>query len=317
MTELHDAICSALQKALRNSALPEPQLVANLVWELPKYINTISMPGAMKVSAGGVFVHARPFVATASFPQASPKSVEIGDLLFIRTLVQGDAVAERRALLLQVKKVAGIPAVPDNENQWHLYEKWPAFTYASRSGGLAGKGRRISEPDMYDAAKYLLIGADGCCQQNSCCDGAMWWRGYWPDVFAHYTAQPTRPNIGRYRVFAIELVDFLIGNAGKAFSAPASGAVGWDQVVYDLIAETAKAKSKFMERAAGNSRGAARGNMTWIFMTSAGKAHHYLVANGSGAMDADVPPIVPNEWAQDSDGDGISIIEVIVDRGSS
>lgn len=158
MIEISSAICRALHSAFKNPAQSEPQLVANLVFEFPGQINNISLSGTTKVSAGGVFVHSRPLVACSSFPKTAPGSVEIGDLLLIRTLVVNKEVKEKRALLLQAKKVDSVPARPDNENQWHLYEKWPRFTYAARSGGLKGKTRHVNEPDMYDAAKYLLIG---------------------------------------------------------------------------------------------------------------------------------------------------------------
>src|SRR5690606_27105866 len=117
----------------------------------------------------------------------------------------------RRALLLQAKKVKRVPVKPDNANQWHLYEKWPPFTYAARSGALQGKSRSIKEPDMYDAAKYLLIGAGSHNLHYD--DWPLCW--HWPDVCLHHTAQPTTPEISRYKCFAGELMGFLLGNGGK------------------------------------------------------------------------------------------------------
>ncbi|CDQ12148.1 conserved protein of unknown function [Acidithiobacillus ferrivorans] len=324
MMQIGGAVAGALFNAFKNPDLPEPQLVANLVWELPNEINKINLAGTAKVSAGGVFVHAQPFVACKSFPKTKPKSVEIGDLLLIRTLVEKKAVVERRALLLQAKKSDSIPATPDNKNQWHLYEQWPSFTYAINSGLLKGKKRHIKEPDMYDAAKYLLIGqcvAPSNCR-HMCCVG-------WPchllykfhsDICCHYTAQPTKPEISRYRCFAEEIVDFLAGNAGKVFIYPPQRPRlnGWHKVIRDLIDETAKAKSVLIGRAAGVSGKKERGNGTLSFMISTTQSPYYLVVDGNGTANSDTtPPKVPRDWSQGDDGRGISIIEVIVEKGES
>lgn len=314
---LGDAICNALHRALHDHTKPEPQLVANLVFELPKQINMITPTGTTKVRAGGIFVHAQPFVTCKSFPDSIPKSVEIGDLLLIRTLVKNNTVIERRALLLQAKKAKSIPAVPDNENQWHLYERWPEFTYASKSVELTGKIRHIKEPDMYDAAKYWLLGSERHCHPHILHTCLMSIFYNYPDVFGHYTAQPTRPDISRYRLFASEILDLLIGNAGKTFITPPPGTNGWDQVIDDLINVTGKARSKLIAHSANQSGRSARGNGIFSFMTSAGQSSHYLVANGDGTENSDRPPDVPNEWVQSDEDSGISIIEMIVEQGDN
>ncbi|GAB3390706.1 hypothetical protein [Lysobacter fragariae] len=332
---LAGAVADALHEAFRNLKLSEPQLVANLVSALPKRVNQISFSGSTKVKAGGVFVHARPFVACDSFPVSSPKSVEIGDLLLIRTLVVNGQVKERRALLLQAKKVDRIPATPDNKNQWHLYEQWPRFTYAARSGGLTGKKRRIKEPDMYDAAKYLLIDSDPTARhwhQMCCVDWPFHQLNRWPGTCIHSTAQPTVPEISRYRCFVGELVDFLVGNTGKVFAKPAARTRGWNRVVHDLIGETAKAKTIFMGRTAQQSSTSARGSGV-LFLALADQADFFLVAGdgGPGASngsqnapgergkngDGNGSHDVPTEWGEDGDGGGISIVEVIVEQGQT
>ena len=318
MRLIGDAIAAALLDAFKDPKLSEPQLVANLVRELPKHINSIRLSGTTKVSAGGVFVHARPFVTCTSFPVAKPSSVEIGDLLLIRTLVVNNKVDERRALLLQAKKADSIPATPDNQNQWHLYEQWPQFTYSPRSGRLTGKSRHIKEPDMYDAAKYLLIGTDAAARHwhRMCCVGWPFHRFYhWPEICVHQTAQPTKPEISRYRCFIGELVEFLAGNAGKVFDKPASRTRGWNRVIYDLITETAKAKTIFMGRAAQQSGKSVRGSGALSFMTPTKQSAHFLVADGNDATNSNIPPDVLNIWSQEEDGGGISIIEVVVQQG--
>lgn len=323
MLRIADAVSKAIFQAFQANS-EEPQLVANLVWQLPHHINQIQFQGPSKVSAGGVFVHARPFVTCNSFPEKEPESVEIGDLLLIRTLVEKEVVVERRALLLQAKKVKGIPAKLDHQNQWHLYERWPQFTYAARSGALKGKTRHITEPDMYDAAKYLLIEADpaACHWHPMCCvDWPIHLLGYWPHLCRHHTAQPTKPEISRYRCFAGELLEFLAGNAGKIFVDPPTGADGWDQVIHDLITETVNAKTIFMGRAAEKGTKADRGNgvlfMSQPAATQQGLNKHFLVVDGEAKGNDNEPPNLPNEWDKDSDGGGISIIEVIVEQGES
>lgn len=332
MALLGGAVAHSLEDAFHNLKPSEPQLVANLVFELPKHVNQLNLSGAAKVKAGGVFVHAQPFVTCASFPAKLPASVEIGDLLLVRTLVINKKVEERRALLLQAKKVNGIPAVPDNANQWHLYEQWPKFTYAAGSVGLKGKKRHIKEPDMYDAAKYLLIGKDSTKNHwhGMCCVDWQLHRLYhWPGVCIHHTAHPTKSELGRYRCFAGELVEFMAGNAGKVFDKPAWRTRGWNRVIHDLISETAKAKTIFMGRAAGRATKDPRGSGL-MFMTSGNPSAFFMVAGGGGKAGARVggrdceldgeiadgfnkPPDVPGEWGGGDDGGGISIIEIVVE----
>lgn len=319
MIEIVDAVHRAVSKAFQNTTQSEPQLVANLVWQLPHFINQIKFQGTYSVRAGGVFVHAQPFVTCVSFPEKTPKSVEIGDLLLVRTLVENNVVVERRALLLQAKKAKRIPAIPDNQNQWHLYEQWPTFTYASRSGGLTGKTRHIKEPDMYEAAKYLLIGQDSAtsgCHFICCLDWPFNWCCRWPNSCYHYTAQPTRPSISRYMCFPGELVEFLSGNAGKVFANPKPRTRGWDRVIQDLIDETAKAKTIYAGLAAGQSTRAMRGNGS--FFCSLTEQSSFSLFRGGGdsaASNFDGPPNAPDEWNGDGDGGGISIIEFIVNMG--
>jgi len=318
MLHIGDAVANALSNAFKHPRQSEPQLVANLVFEFPKQINKVKLSGTTKVTAGGIFVHSRPFVACKSFPTSSPASVEIGDLLLIRTLVVNGKVAEKRALLLQAKKTDNIPVIPDNKNQWHLYEQWPGFTYAARSGGLTGKPRHIKESDMYEAAKYLLINTGSAAHGPyfACCCWPFHWHRHWPEICLHHTAQPTTPEISRYRCFAGELVQFLAGNAGKVFAEPKPRSRGWDRVIQDLIDETAKAKTIYAGRAAGQSTSAMRGNGV-LFCSLAGQSSFSLFGGGDdgAANNFEEQPNVPAEWNGDDDGGGISIIEFVVEQG--
>src|SRR5690606_4992138 len=97
----------------------------------------------------------------------SPASVELGDLLLIRTGVQYGKVRDRRAILLQAKKTGSIPVNRVDTNQHHLYAHWPVFTYVRSRSALNGKQRNIAGPDQYAGSKYFLIGnhpASACCR---------------------------------------------------------------------------------------------------------------------------------------------------------
>jgi len=110
------AVFYAAQIAFYDPRVSEPQLIANLVKELPDHLNRITLESGRAIFAGGVFIHQKLFAACSDFPEEKPKSVELGDLLLIRTAMSKRVVVERRALLLQAKKVAKLPTKPDNLN---------------------------------------------------------------------------------------------------------------------------------------------------------------------------------------------------------
>jgi hypothetical protein len=208
------------------------------------------------VKAGSVFVHGRPLVTltSESFPDPKPKSVEIGDLLILRTGMRGRKVVDRRALLLQAKKVLRFPAEPpDNRNQHYLYAHWPCFTYV-KSGELNNETRHVLGPDLYNGAQYLLIPTQVLA------------RASFPDPLGRYpsngpflkagcdmTAQPSEPDLDHYRSFSSELMEFALGDAGKVFVHPPlrSFTRGWDWVIDDLTRYTAERISKKMSWASG------------------------------------------------------------------
>lgn len=310
---IRDAATLAIYNSF-NSKVPqpsEPQLVANLVWQLPLCIN--KLPSRIGIKAGGVFVHQRPYV---TFLTPSPATVEIGDLLLIRTLVINGKIEEQRALLLQAKKTKHMPATPDNANQWFLYEQWPSFTYSPKYKGLAGKTRHIREPDMYDAAKYLLIGSNPALSQwvKTACGCFFHCDCYGPAVLSHHTAQPTKPNISRYKRFADELVQFLMGNAGKVYEPPTTNTTGWNQVIDDLITDTATASTVFMGRASSQLVKSSRGCLS--FMTPGNSSIFFTIVKDVVVNEnPSAPPEVPAEWSLDGEGGGISIVEVVVEQG--
>lgn len=314
---LDRAICDAVCSALKDTTKSEPQLVANLVWQLPRRINEVVLNGLTQIRARGVFVHSRPFVTCSSFPDSTPKSVEIGDLLLIRKLVKNRQVVEQRALLLQAKKTTHIPATPDNGNQWHLYEKWPAFVYAARSGGLNGKPRRIQEPDMYDGAKYLFIETNSRLPRRhcmSCVDYPFFRDRSYSERCCYQTAHATKPDVSRYRCLINELVEYLLGNAGKVFTEPAPRTRGWNRVIQDLMIDTAKAKSIIVGRAANQGSPIPRGSGLMFVSPVNEESGYFTVVSGDVPEEFSKLPEVPYEWPNEGDGGGISIIEIVVER---
>ena len=137
-----------------------------------------------------------------------------------------------------------------------------------------------------------------------------------------------------------------MGNAGKTFNTPSPGAQGWDQVIHDLIGETAKIKSAYMRRAVGDTAQTTRGSGV-LFYSLAEQADHFMVAGSDDGRGDDSnatlpaqtqggdndykgspevpiqleddgskgPPEVPPQWGDDADSSGISIIEFVLEQG--
>jgi len=306
-SKIETAISSAIASVLSRSGLNEPAIVAYLTWELPNAINKLGLSG---ISAGGVFVHQRPLVSYDKMPDPKHKSVELGDLLLVSTRVKKGKVDERRALLLQVKKVKDIFKHPDNLNQWRLYADWPSFHYACPP--LKGKHRYITEPDMYDAAKYMLIVASspnyGLCNYipirspASCCNAV--------------TAQPIWSPIGRYQCFVNEIMGLIVGNTGKTYLFPSPpGKQGWHRVIQDLIKKTGKLTSCYMEKASG---GTMQKRANGAFLLTGFPSEHSMYSifaefclhnNNNGEPPKDIGP-----WPSEPEENGaISVIEFVVD----
>ena len=158
---LKKKISEALATALTTRTCREELLVARMILQLASRLDGINLSGTT-IQTCGVFVHAGVFVSCEHFPEGSPGSVEIGDLLLIRTGVRNGKVWDRRALLYQVKK-GFIECLSSGEmNQFHLYNEWPRFWYEGRAGDLLGQHRHITGIGLYEAARYLFIGAADC-----------------------------------------------------------------------------------------------------------------------------------------------------------
>lgn len=315
--ELTSAVRDAVKSAL-SSSRSEPNLVASLVCEIPKQVNALGPLGSYQIQSGGVFVHAQPFVKCADFPEPKPESVEIGDLLLVRSEVSHGAIDNRRALLLQAKKTSSLPATPDNKNQHHLYANWPSFKYVRSGPKLNGKKRHITGPDLYSAAKYLLIfdpiyslGVSASCIPSIHRGGCI-----------AATAAPSSPKLSNYRCFSAELTDFLLGDSGKPFVSPPPGrARKWDRVIDDLISTTAAKKSAFVGRASSPAtRSANRGTGIYFALTQDAEVskhsvfHRFTKKLTAADLDgSDDPPFDDYHPEENDEPRGISVIEFIVE----
>lgn len=315
---LMDKIHSAFHDAFRNPTQYEPQLVANLVWHLPRLLNGVTLSGGNSLKTGGVFVHAQPLVTAPSFPAASPASVEIGDLLLLRTARHANGAVDRRAMLLQAKKTNNLSTRPDNENQYHLYAHWPTFEYVRSTPHLNGQKRHIWKLDVYNATKFLLI-ANRPLSQFPCCCGPACFQHHWClDHCQTMTAHPTEPLLTHHRCFAMDLLDFILGKSGKAYNVNLHHCTnGWDKVIEDLTTITAQRNTVFMERA---SRGVSRerGVLMFARLPSEGMPHFsrfsHLKFNASDVTGMDGPPDVPDRNYEENgeEGRGISILEFAI-----
>lgn len=315
------ACFTAIDKSLSNRSLSEPQLVANLVWHIPREVNALSLPPGTQLKSGSVFVHAQPFVKFDPRPKSNPGSVELGDLLLLRTEVVNKQVSDRQALLLQAKKTTRLSSsvASANQNQHFLYAHWPQFAYI-RSGILNGQKRHVVGSDLCAASKYLLIDS-GSSQDRQPPFCLPFWK---MNNVGATTASATSSALHGYRCFLSELTDFIVGNAGKEFvdTVPQND-YGWSKVIEDLTKQTAVRMSNYIKKA-GSTPDRKRGQGDVLFFQSVASLHSLLhnrltelgvsmPANDSGD-NANEPPMPPAERNVTVFGGAISIIEFVIER---
>lgn len=310
--QLLTALERALGAAYRRAQLgkyQEPHLVAALCFEIPQAINALKLSGNTNIKSSAVFVHQRPRVKVDDFPKPNPKSVEIGDLLLVSTVKKSGTDISRRALLLQAKMFNGFPIKTGHENQHHLYQNWPEFTYTQME--LKGQKRKLTGFDLYEATQYLLLPEVG----SNCCFLK------WPFCFFEcpgggcgvFTAWPEKP-LSHYRCFIWQLFHLIAGDAGKAFEKPAAiGGKGWDQTINDLIKVSETAVSTVVQTGT-NSQSDARtqGLMFLAGQTVPGSILEFsqiqhLISN-------DFPELVLGETRG---GGGIPIVEFVLRMGEA
>ena len=315
--DILDAIESAIIKALSDCSQHEPQLVANLVYHIPRAINEAAKEwkkaAGVDIRSGGIFVHQTPKVKVRNFPENGSKSVEIGDLLFLMTHKRWNGTIDRSSLLFQAKKAKRIPTDPDNMNQHHLYAYWPEYEYVRSGPSLNGRKRKVTGPHLYAGAKYLILCIDDIFNHPCWVDKQI--DRYVFCASPAVTAHPSYPKIYRYSCFICELYEFIFGNTGRVFTCkPGKNNTNWDQVMTDLIEETAIKSMPKTTKVPGSE--GKRGQFI-EFVT--GEMISFLSGNlamqewNSEASGIDGPPEVPGREFDGGDGNGISIIEFIIE----
>lgn len=233
-------------------------------------LRAILNPLGYSVEVGGVYCHASTFVTWTPMQSSTKKSVEIGDLLVIARCTEpgpnGQLQSWNSAMLLQAKRSGWNSPLP-SDDQFDLYHSVPSFTYTLRNQAknssakspLVGQSRNLG-PIPHLGAQYHFIDEAFVGYRNPISDWAK-------DVSK--TRNPDLP-------LAMELANLLQNTSGRPFpiSRPAPARSDWDQVIWDLLDETAR--SYFTRRA----------------MTGAGAAAttrgHLCLASGTSSMLKDV-----------------------------
>jgi hypothetical protein len=307
---IYNAISSSVRKSLSNCTQDEPQMVANLVYNLPHAINKIRFSGTLKLSCSGIFIHATPKVTSSNFPKDGKKSVELGDLL----LLLSDASDRKRAILLQAKKTSRLPIKPDNRSQHYLYAMQPHFTYIDSGLYLTGKQRRITGRDLYNGCKYLLINDT---RKPLRINPKFMFFGSTSPNQTSWVAQPTWSNLSHYHSFEEELFFFILGNAGKPYNPfPHGNNRNWDRVIHDLKEVIPTKPSSLVSNSSAGTI-STRGYMNCFLSGQPVKSS--ILANASSISglkyypqpNTDDPPMVPPRFEESFNDSlsGMSIIE--------
>ena len=309
VADVFNAANGAIHSALKNPAQSEPQLVANLVWQIPAHFNSIPA-----IRATGVFVHGRPLVTCSNFPKAKPPSVEIGDLLFLRSKkARSGKITARQALLLQAKKANVFPTHPDNLNQLHIYANWPTLTYKSGMGSKNGASCTLRGSDLSDAAQYLIF-PDSCCRVSQSC--RPWPFRYYGVTNDALTAHATWARLTHYRGFLETLIEFVFGNAGKRYRTLSKPDLsGWTTLIHDLVTATKDATSVYISRASSGTTdqrlrfmcGALDLSSALSVGDDATPLRGFAQADGS-----DGSPEIPSEPMFEEPAGGLPIVEFVI-----
>jgi hypothetical protein len=298
---LHDAISESTKLGK-----DEPNKVAKMTYKIPKALNDLKLNiNGYLLKVGGVFVHQRPYVV---FGDA--KSVELGDLLLISTVIDSKGGINRRAILLQAKMFDDLPITPD-EDQHDLYKNWPPFQYKAKYLHVFNDGKReIKDLDIYSSAKYLLLAKS----PKDC---------FWPFHFlscrycCSLTAQPTE-ELSHHTCFVDELANFVLGDRGKSFDTTSelkSNDIGWNRVINDLLESIANKTTKKMQNSGDNSKGT-RGYGVLRFGHELNFLNLFTQELVNWQADDQEPPNEIPPWPESSNDDdgGISVIEFVLQQ---
>lgn len=308
---LYEALASALSHSFVNLSVREPQLIANLVYYIPKEVNQLNLP----ISTLGVFVHQKPYIRYNGM--AKNARIEIGDLLLIRTLKHTDKTISRSALLIQAKKIFPNDDISyiskTNQNQHNLYALWPKFEFISNP--LAGITRFVTGPNLHNGSKYLLIPNSPCLQKaclhfcfirHNCklCRSSL----THPNICS-LTAFALPQVLSNFQCFYLELIDFILGNAGREFIYQPANNTNWDQVITDLINITQIQIKKLNTTSSIN--GARQNGIMFCSKTSSLPSDDYLLTSNLPPPSNEYPNLSQDEPINDG---GISIIEFFIDE---
>lgn len=238
--------------------MKEPNIVANFMFDI---INAINKKENHEIKAGGVFIHASPYVSFVKANSKKTSTVELGDLLLIRTEFRKNVSIKRTAMIFQVKKTKSIPYHnKNNDEQYYLYSTWPTFTYTradkqkSLNGKLSlinGKKRNISCNDICTGTKYLFINTNKKqCFNSIClnCNNCMDFKSTLCCCNT-VTAIATPTKFSNYEYFSSDIINFIFGFGGKEFKIPPEKRKrNWDRVIKDLLEHTALVISQFTEK---------------------------------------------------------------------
>lgn len=302
LRSIYKAIGAAISDSLAIGK-DEPNKIAQLTYSIPKNINGLNLTTkGYSLSVGGVFIHQRPYVIFDS-----SKTVELGDLLLISTVMDSKSGINRRAILLQAKMFDDLPTSPDNKNQHELYNQWPAFQYKAKYLHTFNNGNReINDLDIHSSAKYLLLSRS---RLSRCIPICLWHR------CGALTAQPTL-ELSHHACFIEELLQFVLGDRGKEFvdkSRLSTTEIGWSRVVNDLLEAIAKKTTKKMKNPFDNPAGK-RSSGVFSFGRELSFLKAYTKEVISFQSDGNGPPNNFLDWPENSedDGGGISVIEFVL-----
>jgi hypothetical protein len=313
------SIANATQSSFRSTNKNEPQIVANLIFYLTKEIKNLAAKHSIPIRCGGVFVHAQPQV---KFQDGNNKfqTTEIGDLLLINTHIRSDRSVSRVAKLFQAKMFSERKFSFSNEHQHYLYSFWPQFEYI-RSGRLNGLTRKITGPNLYNGTQYLFLPKD---------NKHMHRLHHWCHLHCHeifplcfdepccLISMPYENEVCIHSCFVRDLYNFIFQNSGRSFVLKPENSINWDQVITDLVEETAERTSRFIKNA-GDETGE-RGQEIFLI----GSLDEFTTLNFTDSKDfdnrnynnSDVPPEINNNEVFDEFGGGLSIIEITIDESN-
>lgn len=219
------AICDSLNwtlsRAQANGTVPqEPDFVAGLVIAgtqgLQLSWGPILRRAGIALRVAGVFTHQSPKVG---FPQISPRSCELADLVFVHFHMGPDG-RRQEAILWQAKMNPGMAPHTlgkNDQDQLRLYSQWPSFEYTTPPG-MAGQRRSVTPPRPHPGAQYLLI--DPQPRQP---------------IQDRVTSAMASPTLVPGRFAGAELVEMLRSNGGRDFTDNPATAQDYSQVIWDLL----------------------------------------------------------------------------------